>query len=607
MKKRLQANLENLTPKEAGRLLVIYAHEAMTKKGRVLDYPPVKELWAALEARVDKSRGKPENKKAVDAHNGLVFLAGLFETVNIEGPNLFIRTAFAAYQVKVAILMLIQEDALSTLIRTIRGHLTGGPQPVSKADYDRAVAWANGEQLITFTEVIEAEIESEEGDRWDKVKETLPDISIPVEFATAHVDPAAPLESVENLKAMNRKLHQAWADDQGDRLLNDVFDGDWKRLQAWIEDKDPEYQYTDEERTAREETIRADLVAKLKAGELVGGDAFYAEPLFAPVLIENGTIPAWVALRVLWRPYVESRSYRIYYHTTTAGDAPYGVDEIRQTDGRPLSRDQVAQLVADFLKACRGRPWGKKLPTKPDIKALTVFLTQSGSHLLHLNAPDLGRVDFQSWAKYDGEGLQDWRVEPAATAASLHAAVGGYDYGESWVEDYFYVHPHPSKEREALRHAFALMNSLDSTRQPFTYRSKKDEEEGLMPLSDLLGFEFLTPLESAVRQYQDIADKLVSIRAALTAVADRYFDGLQVLTKEQAEPLEEAEAYIAEAGESLKEWLDRLAEYPWNVDTSTLDPGDPEIDEELVEWVVGDWLHHTRRKTKIQDETGLIW
>ena len=31
MKKRLQANLENLTPKEAGRLLVIYAHEAMTK------------------------------------------------------------------------------------------------------------------------------------------------------------------------------------------------------------------------------------------------------------------------------------------------------------------------------------------------------------------------------------------------------------------------------------------------------------------------------------------------------------------------------------------------------------------------------------------------
>jgi len=59
LKKRLQANLENLTPKEAGRLLVIYANEALKKKSRVADYAPVKELFAAFDARVDKTRGKP--------------------------------------------------------------------------------------------------------------------------------------------------------------------------------------------------------------------------------------------------------------------------------------------------------------------------------------------------------------------------------------------------------------------------------------------------------------------------------------------------------------------------------------------------------------------
>ena len=157
------------------------------------------------------------------------------------------------------------------------------------------------------------------------------------------------------------------------------------------------------------------------------------------------------------------------------------------------------------------------------------------------------------------------------------------------------------------RHIIAMMDTLAVNRQPFTYRRKEDEDDGLIPLSDFLGIELLTPLESAVRSYQAVADKLASIRAALDAVADRYFDGLPVLDNSQAGYLEEAQGYLAEAGEGLRYWLDRLAGYPWQVDTTTLDPGEPEADEETVEAIVEGWLRDTRYRTRIKDETGLIW
>ena len=52
LKKRLQANLEQLTAKEAGRLLLIYTREAEKKyaAGQLKEdvYPPTKELWNAL-------------------------------------------------------------------------------------------------------------------------------------------------------------------------------------------------------------------------------------------------------------------------------------------------------------------------------------------------------------------------------------------------------------------------------------------------------------------------------------------------------------------------------------------------------------------------------
>lgn len=615
LKKRLQANLENLTPKEAGRLFVIYANEALKKKERVADYAPVKELFDAFDARVAKSRGKPEEGKAVNAHNGLFFLAGLFETVNIEGPHLFMETAFAAYRVKMAILLIIQEDAISTVVKSVRSHLLGTPQPITKEDFDRAVNWVCTDRPVTLAEVAEGEVELEEEELWDKVKVDRPVVTVPKDFTISYLgmsedDWSKPgrWESYEEFKAEMRDVRRAWADDQGDRLLQDTFAGNKAALHDWIDYKEfDDNGYSEVDRKARFDAIFADLVAKLQAGELVGGDALVADDLFAPVLIEDGTIPAWAALRVLWRPYVTSREYRVYDRATTGKAAPYGVDEVRHRNGSPLSAGELRDLVAGFLKACRGRPWGKKLPAKPDLDAVADFLTQSASHLLHVTAPDLGQVDFKAWAKHDADGLTTWKIETAATSASLDKVGFPIVWAESWVGDYFHVAESPDLERMNTRHIIAMMDTLAVNRQPFTYRRKEDEEEGLIPLSDFLGIELLTPLESAVRSYQAVADKLASIRAALDAVADRYFDGLPVLDNSQAGYLEEAEGYISEAGEALQEWLTRLAGYPWQVDTTTLDPGEPEADEETVENIVEGWLRDTRYRARIKDETGLIW
>ena len=354
-------------------------------------------------------------------------------------------------------------------------------------------------------------------------------------------------------------------------------------------------------------TLRFPAVLASRTRVLRSTTALVADDLFAPVLIDDGMIPAWAALRVLWRPYVTSRDYRVLDRATTREDAPYLVDDVRHRDGAPLSAGELRDLVAGFLKACRGRPWGKKLPAKPDLDAVADFLTQSASHLLHVTAPDLGRVDVTAWAKHDADGLTTWKIEPAATVASLDAAGFGFDWGETWVADYFTVEQSPDLERMNTRHIIAMMDTLAVNRQPFTYRRKEDEDDGLIPLSDFLGIELLTPLESAVRSYQAVADKLASIRAALDAVADRYFDGLPVLDNSQAGYLEEAQGYITEAGEGLRYWLDRLAGYPWQVDTTTLDPGEPEADEETVEAIVEGWLRDTRYRTRIKDETGLIW
>ena len=612
LKKRLQANLETLTPNEAGRLFLLYAHEALDKKKiAISDYPPVKELFNAFENRVKKTRGKPEERETIVAVQGLRFLAGLFETVNLEGPHRFLSTAFDAFRVQTSTAIILQQDAAGTVIQSLVSELLRRPQSLPPDFYDQVVAWMNGDRLFMLSEVADSELESEEM----KILESE-SLQISDEFAARYsTDPSNVrdkeiFDAIKTAVGQERQMRQDWAEAQGEKWLRSAFDNRSDRLEQWIEFSDG--YYTEADRETRQKAILADLVAKLKTGELVGGEAVDHESLRYPVLIAAaGRFPMWAALRILWRPFAESRDFRIEESATAARRYPGRADVVRDLKGRQVLRGELRELAAAFWQACRGRSWGKKLSAKPDLDAVADFLTWSPSPLLHLLAPNWGTVVFDTWERADGHDLP-WVKKPAATAASLGAVLGGYDWGESELEDtrlYRGQSRYPDKPTgdDHLAHVLLMADDMIPRRQLFTYRKKEDKEDGLLPLSSLFGFELLTSLEATIANYRTVADNLASIKAALTAVGDRYFEGLPVLTKMQSGDLDRSEAYLAAAADWLKDWVERLDAYPWEVDTTDLDLDKPEADEETVERIVAGWLEDTRRRTNIKDETGLLW
>lgn len=610
LKKRLQANLETLTPNEAGRLALVYYHEALGKKTRPDDYPPLKELFAAWNARFDRAKGKANERETVAAYNGFRFLVALIETINVEAPNRLLGAAFDAYQAQSVAGMILQQDAAGQVIAQLAKQLVSQPQPLEPELYDRAVAWLDGDRLFMLSEVADGQVEREEM----AILESEP-LQIPKEFAAKYsthpndfTDKTEIFDAISAAVGQERQMRQDWAEAQGEEWLQSTFDNKPDRLEQWIKFSDN--YYTEADRETRAGEILADLVAKVKTGELVGGEAVDHYPsLYAPVLIDAGRFPAWAALRILWRPFAESRDFRFGERATVSTRFPGRADVVRDLKGRRVDPDAVVDLVAGFWKACRGRSWGKKLPAKTDFAALADFLTWSPSPLLHLLAPDLGTVAFDAWERADGHALregydQPWVKGPAATADCL-----GYNWGEdSLAEDRFFRNNRgfTFRHNESLDFWLGLADRLMPRRQYFTYLNK-DEEEGLLPMSAIFGIELMTLLETAIAQYRQAADELANIKAALAVVSDRYFGGMPVLTKYSSPELERAEGYLANTEKWLKGWITDLSE-DWNVDTTNLELGEPEVDEERVEFIVNqDWLHYARRSANIKDETGLLW
>lgn len=609
LKKRLQANLETLTPNEAGRLALVYMHESTGKKIRAGDYPPMKELFAAIENRVEKARGKPNESEAVRAYNGFLFLVGLVETINVEAPNRLLGAAFSAYQTQTLAGTILQQDAAGYVISELVKELLSKPQPLKAELYDQVVAWLNGDRLYMLSEVVDGEVEEEEMKILERES-----LQISEEFAarysirpTDFKDKMEIFDAISAATEQERQMRQDWAKAQGEEWLQSAFDNRPDRLEQWIKFSD--VYYTEADRETRQKAILADMVAKVKKGELVGGEAVDHASLYSPVLIDGaGHFPTWAALRILWRPFAESRDARFDERATVATNRPGRSDVVRDLKGRRLSPEELRELVAAFWKACRGRSWGKKLPAKTDFDALAGFLTWSPSPLLQLLAPDLGTVVFATWERADGHALLEgydlpWEKGTAVTAASV-----GYDWGEDSLADarFFRNTGHFYQDNESLAYWVSLADRLTPRRQLFTYRDKEDEEEGLLPMSAVFGFELMTLLETTFAKYQRSADQLASIKAAIAAIGDRYFGGMPVLTKFASGELEQAEGYLATAAQWLKNWLDDL-ETAWNIDTTNLDIGEPEADEETVGKIVAGWLEDARRLTRIKDETGLLW
>lgn len=544
LKKRLQANLENLTAREAGRLLAVYTKEAI-KKGKIVnDYAPAKELWAAFDDRVARSRGKPEGAEAVDAFNGLVFLGNILDAINF-GDFVGLGIAFSSdsYQVMSRLGLLLREDATAVLIQTIKRSIFDEmPKPLPKDDYIRLMQWAETDALYPLREAASFAAE------------------------TAVEDGELPEDSEE----------------------------------------------------AEAERIFDALVAALEVGELVGGDAVYHTELSEPVLIEDGKLPAWAALRLTWKPNIFAQNYRTYDHATFADWSPSTIDQVVTPAGELVEGANLRRLAVAFYKDCRRRPWGKGLVAKPDVDDLVKLLTQSANSLLHINPFDFGRVDWETFRKneadWDGyrhldEDEKVFESEPAGTVASLAAAVEKMgresNFSYNWLEDQFYPSSSPEGRRRELAQLVAMTKTLDTTRQPFTY-GYHHADEGELSLSELLGVNFLTPLEKTVADLREQNSYAVSIRQALKVVSDRYFGGLPVLYADSDKPLLKGEEYLKLANEALKSWVDRLSRWPWQIDTTSLEVDDPEIDDELVDKIVDLILAEPKRRCSAKDPDALL-
>ena len=546
LKKRLKANLGQLTAREAGRLLLIYIQEG-AKKNKTWDdngYPPRKELWDAFQERVDRSRGKPEEAEAVNTFNGLVFLERLIGVMNFgEFVSFAMAFSFDAYRVMTRIGFLLQEDSTTQLIRMVKSDVVYmAPKPVSREYYARYNEWLPTE-LMDFgyaaQEVVEAKIEEGE--------------------------------------------------------INEEEDRDGDEEHARLYDA---------------------LVAMLEAGELQGGEALAHPDIFSPILVEKGKLPAWAALRILWKPYLVDKGYRIADEATFADWSPDFIDQVYTPAGELVEGDALRRLAGDFYKDCRRRPWGKGLIAKPDLDDLVKLLTQSPNPFLHIYPADFGLVNWEAFQKSERNrrtyhrGEEAFELEPAATVANLTAISAKlwkpYSFRQEWREDRYYPTPLPEGRRRDLARSLAMMAQLDTTRQPFTYGWMQKPEADTMSLSELLGVNFLTPLEEAVASLRDQNNFAVAIRQALKVISDRYFGGLPVLVTDAEYPLIRGEDNLKIANEALKSWVERLSRWPWGVNTSSLEVADPEIDDDLVEQIVEKMIDEAKNRSRIDNPDALL-
>lgn len=581
LKKKLQASLENLTPRQAGRLALILFDEATSKGIPPTDYSPMKDLDAAQVKRLDRVGHKdPEAyRREARLYNGYIFLRSLVGMANLRASSEVWRLYFKAFLAWQQIDRLLLTDTFSEVARLVATQLTGDtiyspPRPASREEYARLTAWAKEEALDPLESVVEFMVEEWlEGQHFETLSpplEVIQDFNV----TQGETDPAAVLYENEH----NRR---AWAEAEGDRLLGEVFAGNRDDLEAWVKSGDYVKDTDRQAEHAKKAEFFDRLVAMLEAGELEGGLSVSPQNSYNEVLLEAGTIPAWVALRAVWGDWLYNRGYRLHDTAVIHPKAFDGVNTVyRLEDGETLADDDLAAVAGDFLADCKKRPWGRNLPAPKavDLAALAFFLNLVETPLLAGEAPDLGRVDWEAFKKSEKDAFfGDGEPYPVATVRSLKAKIADYSDRTYFLEDYYPTDKAEERRRD-LAQSVRLLNSMRVSHRAFTSPKRED----LTGLADFLGVEFSTPLEEAVAFLGRVFGDLATFRRAYDLLSEEYFGGLPLLDTHTRENLDQAEFALSAAEAHLADWLKTLEGPMWNVDTTSLKLVKPDFDEDLA-------------------------
>lgn len=590
LKKKLSASLENLTPRQAGRLFLILHHEAQDKGFFPLDYPPFKDLDAAWDRRLDQAKRSKAGEaftQEAKLYNGWLFFRALVGLANMSGSSdvwpLLYKVQFAWNRIDRLLLM----DSFSEVARLVDNYLTGDqtPRPASRDEYARLTAWAEEDALEYLENVADYLVDDWlEGQGFEEYRADE-------DFIRAYN--AAQGETGFNLIPESKGSRRAWAEAQGDRLLQETFADNRDDLEAWVEYGGYLRDADRRKETAKLAELEDRLVALWQAGELEACLAVNLQSSYDPVALDaTGTIPAWAALRAVWAGWLDDKGYRQPERATPHPKALDGVRVVvNLADGEDVEGEDLAALAGDFLADCKKRPWGRNLPApkSADLTALGFFLTTVSTPLTPDEAPDLGRVAWEVFRKSEKEavyyGAGD--PDPAASVRNLKpvvAALGGEYSSRFWILDQFYPTDEVVNVRRNLARIVRLVRSMRVSHRAFTYPPRMKEDMTLLvgDLADFFGVSFLTPLQEAIRFLGEVFGEAATFRRTYDLLADEYFGGLPLLGKGTRDKLDQVDIVLAEAEERLADWLNSLQAWPWGVDTTSLQLVKADVDEELA-------------------------
>ncbi|OPZ34539.1 MAG: hypothetical protein BWY98_01037 [Tenericutes bacterium ADurb.BinA155] len=582
MKKKLEASLENLTARQAGRLFLIYANETFEDESLqipVSEYPPVVELYNAWQRRVDSAMSKKseDGTQTIAAYNGFLSLTNLIKKANQIADSDLWRLYTLAISKGALIDQLMVRDSHSELARiTVSQFTEDAPRPLSWEDYNKAAEWYEGyspEDLEELANELTGEYTRRQG---------YEILEVPDEFLKKISTPEV------EYSGEDEEVRRKWVESEGeDSILKKHFAGDEARLEAWKQHGgSPEFNGREWDTMADE--ILDDLINKVKSGELEGGlcVGFVNHWEFTPVkgwaledpdYTANIFVPAWNALRSIWIGWLYDKGIYRGDEKRVEADWPDILESFYDIDGN-LDADRITDKAKEFYLECRKKTWGTDLidSDKVDFAELGRFLCTDASPLMGYYAPDLGTVKVREFEKVEGK---DPFLGPTQTAGDswYYATLRGLRkiaeelgtdqerVGRNFVREFYYPTDNPRNKRDTISNLIRRMNQLRVSHRPFTYK-----EKGKREISSFLGLDFYTPLEVAIREFGGVFDDVETFKMTYDLISQELFDGIPVLSPVLRDRLEGVEEALKVTEKVLNDWLDLLSEDIWNVDTSSL-------------------------------------
>ena len=261
MKKKLEGSLENLTPRQSGRLFLIYANESHEKDTLpVSEYPPVVELYDAWRRRVKSAKSKNGDDQTVAAYNGFLGLVNLVKEANRIADSDLWRLYTLAIGQGTKIDQLMIRDSHSELARITVGQFTeDAPRPLSWDDYNKAAEWYEGYSPEDLEEL------ANELTGLHTQRQGYKLLEVPDEFLDKISTPEV------KYGGEDEDVRRKWVESEGeDVILTKYFAGDKDRFEAWKKHGgSPEFNGREWDTMADEILDR--LIKKVLSGELEGG------------------------------------------------------------------------------------------------------------------------------------------------------------------------------------------------------------------------------------------------------------------------------------------------------------------------------------------------